>query len=116
MDLNKLAYKASDLKKMKFTNDKNGVGFIKLQFGPCEAILYKIPKGYILPTHIHSDEVISIILSGKMTFSDDKDLVAGTPGTLHKCGLPRGYKGEALTEVLLIVMQRSGTKVIPQQK
>lgn len=112
MKLEKLAYKASDLKKMEFQSDRSGVGIAKIDFGPCEALLYKIPKGHIFSTHVHSDEVISVILSGKMTFSDKTDSVAGTPGTLHKCGLPRGYKGEALTQVLLLVMQKPGTKLI----
>lgn len=64
---------------MEFKYDRSGVGIANIDFSPCEALRYKIPKGHSFSTHIHSDEVISVAVSGKMTFSDKKGSFATPP-------------------------------------
>jgi hypothetical protein len=102
--------KVSDL---KFKKNQDGTSVAKLDyFGVCEAVVVRYPKGYSVPNHLHSGDILQVILDGEIQFLDSKTGKSelGSIGMLHKCA-PFPYSAKVLKDSYVLLAQEHGTTI-----
>lgn len=107
--LGALSYKASSLSK--------DIRVANLVSEPFEVKVLSYKKGAEIPAHTHSTETVHIVLKGRVQVEakTGRKPTIITAGGDYKCG-GWEYRGKALADTLILLIQQRGTTFVKSRK